>query len=833
VPTDQGNGGRFRRDLLPWSLNLSAVEARADLDSCSDAEILDAGDWLRLISSSLHAVFPPAEPRRQKGLLPAVALAAQLELWKDCRTFREIHDPAPQPPSTDWEAALRGKLGYDGSLLLPQSLTAVQVAAGLPPPGLAGSIAAEDWCTGETREVVLNPDRVHLKREWREAPATSKVWVESEDEWQKIVALLYASLGERLDGLRGRRDLPPGYAVELADFTLWTISRHFTKQRLRQVLMGRWCRVVGLRRAIASVFDEAWRWTAYSGSLRTPTTVVEELLRALSLLPLAFHDLRAPLDSCVTASDSSTRGAAVVHSVGLTTEGVQETRAIQLRGEETSYEYLIVVSFNEELGAARRALDLLRIQPAASLYSTLTREGARVITRAWPDTVIFDKGIKDLPALEEALIGLRLKAARASHVLTLCSVGEDLNEVRDAMGVVKTVFAHLELFFLAESLGPLNKDDWGGICDLQQCLEVDWKPICGVDRIRYFSISWKAVPSARFDLSLFLDRGVQRPERWLLPGSSPPSCGVVGDFVRAIARRSPLEADLAVMQRECAETIHRWEASGWALPPCLLREELLVRDVDGHLRLPIADEREVLAGFPRGHSGPAVPSSQLKTRGEPVRLGLLSRAWQCAALAVTLGTTLPSTADRRPSGLWITILARADSEAAFKSTMTTESRSSLTDSELSAERVLARSLVRGVDHRGSDIRVDAGTMMAPASWPRQSLRPQLWKWRLAFKWKWATSGCHINILEASAALTCLKWRLRRSGGIRKKFIHILDSQVSQAVLTKRRSTSKLLNRVVRRVSALELASSSHTFYGFARSDWHPADAGSRAGPGES
>jgi len=395
------------------------------------------------------------------------------------------------------------------------------------------------------------------------------------------------------------------------------------------------------------------------------------------------------------------------------------------------------------------------------------------------------------------------------------------------------VFGHLDLFFLAESMRPLKKHDFVGICDLQQCLEVDWKPICGVDRIRYFSISWKAVTAARFDLSLSLDRGGQGPERWLLPGSSPPSGGVVGDFVRAIARRSPLEADLAVVLRECAETIHRWEASGWALPPCLLREELLVRDVAGHLRLPIADEREVLAGFLRGHSGPAVPSSQLKTRGEPVRLGLLSRAWQCEALAVTLGTILPSTADRRPSGLWITILARSDSEAAFKSTMTTESRSSLTETELSAEMVLARSLVRGVDHRGSDIRVDAGTMMAPASWPRQSLRPQLWKWRLAFKWKWATSGCHINILEASAALTCLKWRLRRLGGIRKKFIHILDSQVSQAVLTKRRSTSKLLNRVVRRVSALELASSSHTFYGFARSDWHPADAGSRAGPVES
>ncbi len=53
---------------------------------------------------------------------------------------------------------------------------------------------------------------------------------------------------------------------------------------------------------------------------------------------------------------------------------------------------------------------------------------------------------------------------------------------------------------------------------------------------------------------------------------------------------------------------------------------------------------------------------------------------------------------------------------------------------MTAKKVLALSLARGVDHRGSDIRVDAGTMIAPASWPRQPLRPQLWKWRLASKW---------------------------------------------------------------------------------------------------
>ena len=41
----------------------------------------------------------------------------------------------------------------------------------------------------------------------------------------------------------------------------------------------------------------------------------------------------------------------------------------------------------------------------------------------------------------------------------------------------------------------------------------------------------------------------------------------------------------------------------------------------------------------------------------------------------------------------------------------------------------------------------------------------------------------------------------------------------------------VLNSVIRRCAALELASSSHPFYGYCRSAANPSDAGSREGPG--
>ena len=83
--------------------------------------------------------------------------------------------------------------------------------------------------------------------------------------------------------------------------------------------------------------------------------------------------------------------------------------------------------------------------------------------------------------------------------------------------------------------------------------------------------------------------------------------------------------------------------------------------------------------------------------------------------------------------------------------------------------------------------------------------------------------------EARATLNAIRWRLRSRKGIGKKHLHLVDSQVVQAVVTKRRSSSKVLNRICRKNCALELASHTHLLLGFVRSDLNPADAPTRDG----
>jgi len=128
--------------------------------------------------------------------------------------------------------------------------------------------------------------------------------------------------------------------------------------------------------------------------------------------------------------------------------------------------------------------------------------------------------------------------------------------------------------------------------------------------------------------------------------------------------------------------------------------------------------------------------------------------------------------------------------------------------------------------QGSDVRMATGTLFNPSGFPRKAVDPDLWRWQCVVKFSWREEA-HINELEMRAYLSAFKWRPRSSVNIDTRFLHLLDSQVSISVLTKHRSSSIRLNRVARKVDALELASGSAGCFGYCKSSKNPADAPSR------
>ena len=154
------------------------------------------------------------------------------------------------------------------------------------------------------------------------------------------------------------------------------------------------------------------------------------------------------------------------------------------------------------------------------------------------------------------------------------------------------------------------------------------------------------------------------------------------------------------------------------------------------------------------------------------------------------------------------------------------------DGGIDAQRTLVRVLASGMSHKGSDVRISRGGSSTPSAWPRQAIPSKWWRWKTVASWKFKHlfGSEHINALELRAFLTALKWRVRSKGGLHKRFLHLLDSQVSIGVITKGRSSSRKLRKILEQIAAVTLASQTLPLCAFVRTDDNPSDEpSSRAG----
>ena len=661
------------------------------------------------------------------------------------------------------------------------------------------------------------------------------------------------ALEESIDGRAGRREMPPDCVPDLIRFTAWLCLQPAPSKRLAQVCLGRWVRVLCMRRATMGVFDRAWRWlTQHTRRAAVPGNVVEELLCAASLAPLCLGDLPATIDNVVTVSDASPSGGGACASRGLMPLCADTAVRCGRPAFHVAEEELILVGAFDGIAGLREAWDRLGL-PAAHYVSLEIDPPARRVARdAWPDV---DEWGDIAGVSDERILALRSAAPRATRGLVgggfPCQGLSSLNASRKGLADPRSGLLHVLLDFVQRLRKLLPAIQWdflyenvdsapqneieevsrligaepyfldaGQICSmrrprlywLSRPLQEGWEEACRASKGRRCVPLTACLP----DDSTWLDTGAE-----YVPASEAARLPTA---VRRIPRRRPPERP-AGLHRCDAAAKQRWAEENYATPPYQFHESYLVRDALGHWRRPNANEREVLLGFRKYHTLCAVRSSAAKhdPKGtEIIRESLLGNtfhvivvAWLLAHLAVAWRylPELPAISSIREAGQRLRNgpLREEESTRGF-----------------SVEQLLVLEHVRHADHKGSDVRLDTGALMSPSVWPRKSINPQLWRWAviLAFKW-WAAA--HINELELRTVLSTFKWRLRRASSIGSRFLHLLDSLVSLAVLCKKRSSSWRLNRVVRKVDALELAGFVLPCYGFSRSEFNPADAPSRWG----
>ena len=127
-------------------------------------------------------------------------------------------------------------------------------------------------------------------------------------------------------------------------------------------------------------------------------------------------------------------------------------------------------------------------------------------------------------------------------------------------------------------------------------------------------------------------------------------------------------------------------------------------------------------------------------------------------------------------------------------------------------------------YRGTEVR-----LMAPGEPDNLKVVPypaHLWRWRNTLSFAWQNED-KITTSEMLAALAEIRRHVRQLGTQGTRFFHVLDSQVVYHIMAKGRAHSKRLNRLARRMMAVQLGGQLQALALWTISAWNFADTASR------
>ena len=139
---------------------------------------------------------------------------------------------------------------------------------------------------------------------------------------------------------------------------------------------------------------------------------------------------------------------------------------------------------------------------------------------------------------------------------------------------------------------------------------------------------------------------------------------------------------------------------------------------------------------------------------------------------------------------------------------------------------LNRLLLSRTNFTGSDVRIVSGDLVNPRAFPRQSICAQWWHWQKGFHVVWPQPQ-HINQLELKAILLSVLRGIRSERWMHRRIFHLSDSYVSISVISKGRSSSRMLNRLLKVLNAHLLLYGIYLVLAHVESSENPTDGESR------
>ena len=636
-------------------------------------------------------------------------------------------------------------------------------------------------------------------------------------------------------------------------------------QRELQVVGGGFVYTAMFRRPLLSGLNAVWRQVTELGALGPlvrkplPVEVALELIRFVTLCPLAYMDFRLSTSELVTASAASTTGGGLCVTRELSPFGAAACQA-ECRGdviEPEEMDQVLAVSLFDGIGALRVALDSLRVPVGGYISVEISPEANRVVESYFPDVVC----VKDVAEVtDERALEWRMRFANVGLVLLgagpPCQGVSGLNS--DRKGALKDerscLFHHIPrveallkhhfkwcpVHRLVENVASMDAHDCQTMSRAYETTpwNIDAGGVSLARRPRLYWCSWEPLSlvgatvvegragslKGRVELEASLDE-----QDFLEPGwHRVRSEGSLPTFTTS--RPSPVPGRRPAGLALCPpDAVARWKSDLHRFPPYQYREENCVVNRRGQLRVPSIKEREVILGFPVDYTRRClVKSLEGSMRHSDCRLSLLGNSWSIPMVAYLL-YSLFRTLGMMPLLDMACLVGRlTPGREQHLSSLLLRPPVRQTTKAGSEQGGLVSRLLGQVSVKGEDILLQLGSDL-PARYHRlrASVPSKLWRWKDVAGWRWTGDMEHINALELRAVKTAIVWRLKELQDSSCRFLHLVDSLVVLHALSRGRSSSRKLRRTLCRIGALQLAGGLVGIWGYVDTHQNPADRPSR------
>lgn len=696
-----------------------------------------------------------------------------------------------------------------------------------------------------------------------------KAWAEtgiiSSEKKRVSNCMAVEELGALIEGKLGLLGGSPKRFCKLLQATLGVLSQRTLSRKQAQIIAGRWVHVLQFRRPGMGFLDGIWKFVnSSSDASGLALTTKFELFCVMFATPLLHTSLTAEVHNSFWCSDASEKGGAVSYASELSPMGKDFLMSARLGARSLGTAPVLVIALFSGIGGTFRIYDLLDVIPQGAIAVDIHKPANRIVSRRWPGVRIL-RDVRDITHQDVDEWALDFCSVKEVHLWG----GFPCRDLSSARAFRKNLDGECSgLFFEFLRVWDLLAISFPDACikvaaenvasmDEQACREISqwmgcqpyWLDSIDAVPMRRPRLCWTnvTVENCMDGISCMQERRwtkisakapYPRTEQWLEPGWYWPGesqCEGFPTCMRAVPKDSPpaFPAGLHRADQDCRQ---RWEAAEYIFPPYQFRSEFLVWR-NSSWRLINSEERSLLMGYGFGHLDLAWAASKIKgdRKGfELEKCSLIGDAFSIFSFVV-IGVALCQ--GWIPRVHFHHLAARMGMAPGYRAPFRFQAplqRELLYGCQSVAEAQVGLSMselnkffLGRANFTGSDIRVVSGDVLNPRCFPRQPVCARWWHWSHCFKVKW-TSRSHINLLELKAIVLSLQRGIERGKWSNCRIFHATDSYVAMSVISKGRTSSVMLNRLLKKLNAMLLLHGIQLLMTHVESSENPTDEASRA-----